>query len=123
MNMLRSACFIFAAAGVAVSVAHADPAAAAKAGMRQRVVAIDKLKATGAVGEANTGLLAVRTPGVEAELLVAAENADRTVIFGELAKRMGGSPADAGKTFARQIAAASKPGVWLQRDDGAWYRK
>ncbi len=114
---------IFAAVGVAVSVAHADAASAAKAGMRQRVAAIDALKAAGAVGEANTGLLAVRAPGVEAEKVVAAENADRAVIFEELAKRTGGTSADAGRIFARQIAAASKPGVWLQREDGAWYKK
>jgi uncharacterized protein YdbL (DUF1318 family) len=123
MNLTRPACLIFAAAGLAVSVAHADPAAAAKAGMRQRVAAIDALKASGAVGEANTGLLAVRTPGPDAAQVVAVENADRAVIFGELAKRTGGTPADAGRTFARQIATASKPGVWLQREDGTWYRK
>jgi len=123
MNISRNACLIFAAAGVAVSVAYADPAAAAKAGMRQRVAAIDALKAAGAVGEANSGLLAVRAPGAEAEQMVSAENADRAVIFGELAKRTGGTSADAGKTFARQIAAASKPGVWLQREDGGWYKK
>lgn len=123
MNVFRPAFLIFAAAGLAVSVAHADPAAAAKAGMRQRVAAIDALKAAGAVGEANTGLLAVRTPGAEAEQVVAAENADRAVIFGELAKRTGGTPADAGKIFARQIATASKPGVWIQREDGGWFKK
>jgi uncharacterized protein YdbL (DUF1318 family) len=123
MNLFRPACLIFAAVGVAVSVAHADPAAAAKAGMRQRVPAIDALKAAGAVGEANTGLLSVRTPGAEAEQVVAAENADRAVIFGELAKRTGGTPADAGKIFARQIATASKPGVWIQREDGGWFKK
>jgi uncharacterized protein YdbL (DUF1318 family) len=123
MNLFRPACLIFAAAGLAVSVAHADPAAAAKAGMRQRVQVVDELKTAGQVGEANTGLLAVRGGGPEVAQVVAAENADRAVIFAELAKKTGGTPADAGKIFARQLAAASKPGVWLQREDGGWYKK
>ncbi len=95
----------------------------AKAGMRERVPAIDKLKAAGAVGEANTGQLAVRAPGEEAEKIAAAENADRAVLFAELAKKTGGTPESAGKEFARQLAKASKPGVWVQREDGGWYKK
>lgn len=123
MNPFRPVWMIFAAAGLAVSVAHADPAAAAKAGMRQRVQVVDALKTAGHVGEANTGLLAVRGGGADVAQVVAAENADRAVIFAELAKKTGGTPADAGKIFARQLAAASKPGVWLQREDGGWYKK
>lgn len=95
----------------------------AKAGMRERVPAIDKLKAAGAVGEANTGLLHVRTPGGETDAIAAAENADRAVLFAELAKRNGGTPEAAGKEFARQLAKATKPGVWVQREDGGWYKK
>ena len=91
--------------------------------MRERVPAIDKLKAAGAVGEANTGLLAVRTPGEEADKVVAAENADRAVLFAELAKKANGTAESAGKEVARQLAKASKPGVWLQREDGGWYKK
>jgi Uncharacterized protein conserved in bacteria len=116
--------FLFLAALCASAiVAPAASLDQAKAGMRERVPVIDKLKAAGAVGEANTGLLAVRAPGAEAEKVVAAENADRAVIFAELAKRNGGTPEAAGKEFARQIAKASKPGVWLQREDGGWYKK
>lgn len=104
-------------------VAQADDLTGAKAGMRERVPAIDKLKTAGAVGEDNNGRLAVRTPGAEAEKMVAAENADRAVIFAELAKKAGGTAEAAGKQFARQMALASKPGVWLQREDGGWYKK
>ncbi len=35
----------------------------------------------------------------------------------------GGTAEAAGKQFARQIATASKAGVWLQREDGGWYKK
>lgn len=123
MNPLDSRSVFLAVFCATVVVAQAAPLDQAKAGMRERVPAIDKLKASGAVGEANTGLLAVRTPGADADAVVAAENADRGVLFAELAKRNGGTPEAAGKEFARQLAKASKPGVWLQREDGGWYKK
>ncbi len=104
-------------------VAQAASLDQAKVGMRERVPAIDKLKEAGAVGEANTGLLALRGPGEGVDKIVAAENADRAVLFAELAKKAGGTPESAGKEFARQLAKASKPGVWLQREDGGWYKK
>ncbi len=122
MNLLsRSLCLaVLAVPAVVVQAADIE---SAKAGMRERVPQLDKLKAAGAVGEANTGLLAVRAPGPEAEQFVAAENADRAILFAELAKKTGGSAESAGKVFAKQIAAASKAGVWLQREDGGWFKK
>lgn len=124
MNLVSSqAVLLLAAFGASALVAHADTLDSAKAGMRERVAVIDQLKAAGAVGEANTGQLAVRIAGDEAARVVAAENADRAVIFAELAKKLGGSPADAGRVFAKQMATASKAGVWVQREDGGWFRK
>lgn len=123
MNLTRTVALVFAFGGLSAAVAFAGDVASAKAGMKERVAVIDKLKTEGAVGEANTGLLAVRAPGAEAEKVVAAENADRTVVFAELAAKGGGTSEAAGKAFARQIATASKPGVWLQREDGGWYKK
>ena len=123
MNILDSRFAVLGLLCASAVVAQADDTAAAKAGMRERVAVIDRLKEAGAVGEANTGLLAVRAPGAEAERVVAAENADRAVIFAELAKRGGGTPEAAGRLFARQMATASKPGVWLQRENGQWYKK
>ena len=115
--------FFFSALCATAVVATAASIDQAKAGMRERVPAIDKLKEAGAIGEANTGLLAVRTPGPEADKIVTTENADRAVLFAELAKKTGGTPESAGKEFARQLAKASKAGVWVQREDGGWYRK
>ncbi len=123
MKLLDYRSMFLAAFCVSALVAHAADLDSAKAGMRARVTVIDQLKAAGAVGEANTGLLAVRAPGEEAVKTVAVENADRTVVFAELAKRTGGNAEAAGKAFARQLAAASKAGVWLQREDGGWYKK
>ena len=123
MNLLDSRSVLLAALCATAVVAQASSIDQAKAGMRERVPVIDKFKADGAVGEASTGLLAVRTPGGGAEAVVAAENADRSVLFAELAKRNGGTPEAAGREFARQMARASKPGVWLQREDGGWFKK
>lgn len=123
MTFSDSRSVLFAALCATAVVAQAASLDQAKAGMRERVPAIDKLKASGAVGEANTGLLAVRAASAETEGVVMAENADRAVLFAELARKSGGTPEAAGKEFARQLAKASKPGVWLQREDGGWYKK
>ncbi len=124
MNSLLARSLLCAAlVSVPAIVAHASTFEAATAAMRERVPALDRAKAAGAVGEANTGLVAVRTPSPEIQALVAAENADRAVVFAELARRNGGTAEAAAREFARQMARASKPGVWLQREDGTWFRK
>lgn len=123
MNLSRAISLAFAFGGLGAAVAFAGDVAAAKAGMKERVSVIDKLKTEGAVGEANTGLLAVRSPAPETDKVVAAENADRAVLFADVAKKNGETPESVAKTWARQLAAGSKPGVWLQREDGTWYKK
>lgn len=123
MSLLDSRSLCFAVLCASAVFVQAAPLDQAKAGMRERVAAVDRLKTAGALGEANNGLLFVREAGPEAEALAAAENADRAVLFAELARRNGGTPEAAAREFARQLARASKPGVWLQREDGAWYRK
>jgi len=115
--------FFCAAVAMSALVAQAGDLASAKAGMRERVPVVDRLKSAGAVGEASSGMLAVRTPGAEADAVVASENADRTLIFAELSKKSGASADAAGRAFAKQIAAASKAGIWLQADDGSWQQK
>ena len=91
--------------------------------MRERVPAIDRLKLSEAVGENNRGLLEVRKPGGDAAAIVEAENQDRVTVFADTASRAGSSADAVGRAFARQVAAASAAGVWLQREDGAWYKK
>ena len=106
---------------VAPAVLPAATPAEAKAHMRERVPAIDKLKLAEAVGEDNRGFLAARKP--EADAVVAAENQDRAAVFADTAARAGSTADAVGKAFARQVAAASAAGVWLQREDGTWYKK
>ena len=104
----------------AVSAASAGDA---KARMRERVSSIDELKLAEAVGENNRGFLEVRKSEGDAAAVVEAENKDRTEVFQATAARAGSTADAVGRAFARQIAAASKPGVWLQKDDGSWYKK
>lgn len=96
---------------------------AVKARMSQRLSQLDQLKAGGAVGENNRGFVEVRGGGGDAASVVAAENQDREAVYAAIAQQTGSSANQVGRARARQIAAASAPGVWLQKDDGSWYRK
>ena len=55
--------------------------------------------------------------------MAADENRDRAVVYAELAKRTGASADSVGHARAKQIAANSAAGVWLQRESGEWYQK
>lgn len=102
----------------------ADDAAEAKARMRERVAQIDQLKLAEAIGENNRGLLEVRKADApNAAAIVDAENKDRGTVFNATASRAGTSPDAVGRAFAKQIAAASASGVWVQREDGSWQKK
>lgn len=104
-------------------IVHAQDLPAVREQMRQRLPQIDALKASGAVGEDNRGYLHLRESRDNAAEVVAAENADRRAVYAAIAKQTGSTAEAVGKARARQIAAQSAPGVWLQADDGRWYRK
>jgi uncharacterized protein len=126
MKLSALRCFIFVSAlalGGAVLPALAQDLDAVKARMSQRLSQVDALKSNGAVGENNRGFLDVRGGGGDAAGVVSAENADREVVYAALAKKTGSSADQVGRARAKQIAAASAAGVWLQREDGAWYKK
>lgn len=110
------------AAPVAVTV-RAQDLGAIKSSMAQRLPSIDALKSKGALGENNQGYLEVRASAPEADSLAAAENKDRAVVYAAIAKQTNSTAAQVGQARARQLVAASAPGVWVQRDSGEWYRK
>lgn len=115
---------LLVSAVVWVAPAFAAEAGAAKARMRERVPVIDRLKVSEAVGENNQGFLEVRGGGGgDAASVVSAENTDRQVVFADTASRTGSSAEVVGRAFAKQIAAASASGVWIQRENGQWYKK
>ncbi len=91
--------------------------------MAQRLAQVDDLKARGAVGENNRGLLEVRDGGGNAATVVADENRDREAVYALIARETGSSADAVGRARAKQIAASSRGGVWVQDETGAWKKK
>lgn len=92
--------------------------------MEKRLPSIDALKDRGAVGENNRGYLEARTSlAADASRLVEDENSDRAAVYGALAQKTGSTAEQVGRARARQIAQNSRPGVWVQREDGQWAKK
>ena len=110
----------FGFAGISVA---AEDLGAVKTRMNQRLAQLDELKAAGVLGENNRGLIELRGGDVNAGDVMAAENRDRGIVYAEIAKQAGASAEQVGRKRAHQIAASSAAGVWLQKDDGSWYKK
>jgi len=92
--------------------------------MEQRLSAIDGLKARELVGENNRGLVEVRGNGsAEAGSAVSDENRDREAVYALIAKDTGALADAVGRTRAKQIAAKSRSGVWVQDESGRWAKK
>lgn len=111
------------ALGLTVTVTHAQDLAAVKARMAERLAKLDELKAKGAIGENNRGLVEARGSDAAAAAVISAENGDRATVYAALAKQTGSSADQVARARAKQLAAASAAGVWLQKDDGSWYKK
>ena len=109
--------------GLTVVVARAQDLGAVKARIAQRLPKVDELKANGVLGENNRGFVEARGNDAAAGAVIGAENSDRETVYAALAKQTGTSAEQVGRARARQIASASAAGVWLQRDDGNWYKK
>jgi len=102
---------------------HAQDLGAVKARMAQRLSKLDEFKAKGLLGENNHGYVELRGSDPAAGDVMAGENKDRGEVYAALAKQTGGTAEQVGKARAKQIAAGSAAGVWLQREDGSWYKK
>ena len=115
--------FVILALFGASAALHAEDLQAIRARMEKRLPQIDTLKTQGALGEDNRGFLSVRAAAGDASAVASAENADRTAVYAAIASKSGASPEAVGTARAKKIAAGSAPGVWLQREDGEWYKK
>lgn len=92
--------------------------------MAQRLSTIDALKAQEVIGENNRGFVEVRGSGsAAAASVVAEENHDREAVYALIAKQTGASPDSVAQARARQIAANSRGGVWVQDESGQWKKK
>lgn len=103
-----------------------------KSSMAQRHQQLEPLYASGAIGLARDGSVAVRDPssiplaqrqGVTR--LVAAENEDRSALYREIARANNnpGWEADIRATFAQRWIDRAPAGWWVQNATGAWQRK
>jgi len=106
--------FLFAAAGFCADI---------KARMKERLPKIIELKAAGIIGENNQGFLAFVGTNKSEQALVDAENQDRQLVYGAIAKQQGTTAAVVGQRRALQIADNAKPGEWLQDAGGKWVQK
>ena len=98
---------------------------AVQARMKERLPQVAQLKTQKVIGEDCAGFLALVKADAEATArqLVAAENADRKVVYAALAAKAGSDPARVGQQRAKELAQRSAPGLMLQREDGSWYEK
>lgn len=101
----------------------ADPVSEAQQRITARLAEVNSLLKSGAIGENNRGFLEVRGGGGNASAVVSAENHDRGVLYAEGARRTNTSAEEVGRSRARQIAANTAPGVWIQGEDGNWRKK
>jgi len=94
---------------------------------RARRPQIREGKDRGCIGETRDALLASRPGdgcGGEAAL-IAAENADRMVVYDTFMKQNNIPPADAQKVreaFTKSRRERARPNDWIQLDDGRWVR-
>ena len=114
----------FAVLGAGTAVMGAEDLNAIRGRMEQRVSSIDALKARQAVGESNRGFLEpLGDLSGDEQRMVSDENSDRRAVYAAIAAQTRAEPDFVGRQRAQRIAAASKQGVWLQGQDGAWYQK
>ena len=127
---------LFALAGGAAAQANLDidtPAIRSlTASLQQRHAQLAPYYASGAVGVARDGLIALRDPAAvplaqraQVNALVAADNQDRAALYREIA-RANGHPeweADIRAKFGERWIAKAQPGWWVQDSSGAWRRK
>lgn len=121
MTMKTRLFTLFAALCLLTVTAFAESAGDIRRRMEQRLPQIDTLKAQEIVGENNRGLLEERKTG--AGSTVSDENRDREAVYALIAKETGASAEAVGRARAKQIAANSRGGVWVQDESGAWKKK
>ena len=98
-------------------------AAGIKERMKQRLPVIIDLKAKGIIGENNKGYLAFVAVKKAQQGVIASENKDRKMIYEHISKQQKAPLELVEQRRAKQIADRAKPGEFIQKADGSWYRK
>lgn len=91
--------------------------------MDNRAPEIIELKAKGVIGENNAGYIEFVGGAREKQAVVDAENADRKMVFSEIAQKNGVSIGEVGRQYAVKRAENAGSGEWLQDANGKWYQK
>ena len=132
-NLLGALALGFACVALAQGNLEINTPAIAKLqqSMQARHAQLAPLYGSGAIGLAADGSIALRDAAKvplaqrgQANSLVAAENADRSALYREIA-RANDHPeweADVRKTFAQRWIDRARPGWWVQRG-GSWRQK
>lgn len=85
---------------------------------------LDKLRATGAVGERFDGLLELRdATASDAAAKVKEINAKRQKIYAKRAAQDGATPEQVGAIYAEEIMEQAPKGTWFLGSNGKWTRK
>ena len=113
---------LFILALVSFVLLTAPASAGVRERMKERDPVVDALRARGVVGENNQGFLEFRGPQEQADV-VAAENADRAIVYEAIGQKEGVSSAVVGQHRAAQIRENAPGGTMLQAPDGSWYKK
>jgi uncharacterized protein YdbL (DUF1318 family) len=106
---------------------------ALKQSMKERFKSLRPLYENGVIGEANNGLLAIRSlegldlkGKAEARKLEKAENKDREELYLEIAEANDIPPnmvSEISRLFANSWRKDAKDGWWIQKDNDEWIRK
>jgi len=108
--------------GILITNAYSS-AKAIKQRMIELLPVIKSLKDKGIVGENNKCYLEFVGQKKENADVVNAENKDRKLVYGAIAKQQGTTVEVVGKHRAIQIANKAQSGEWLQDATGKWRQK
>ena len=108
--------------GILITNAYSS-SKAIKQRMIDRLPVIKSLKAKGIIGEDNAGYLEFVGQKKEKADVIQAENKDRKLVYGAIAKQQGTTVELVGKHRAVQLANRAQPGEWLQDAKDKWYKK
>ncbi len=91
--------------------------------MKLRLPTLVVMKQQGIIGENAFGYLDY-VSGLKADTaIVDDENRDRKTVYSAIARQQGVSIEKVEKLRALQIVDKAKPGEYLKKEDGTWYRK
>lgn len=91
--------------------------------IKQRLPAIADLKKKGIIGEDSRGYLGFVTSVRSHEDVIVAANKDRKTIYKHLAKQQNTTVNKIEQIQGKRKAVKAKPGEFLQKQDGSWYKK